>query len=129
MEACKQYPRPAGDAVIIPAAASRWSTASVSGGSPPGDSGRNRTSSLNRPVIGFPAAIPSGGSNGEVDGASTDALQQIVPLLDVDRRPLVRFAARSDQVYVTHSWTVDRVPAVTLKSVDDAFSQGESYVH
>ena len=56
-----------------------------------------------------------------VDGAIVDALREIVLLLDADRCQLIRFAEGSDEVYVTHSWAVDGVPAVTPKEIGAAF--------
>ncbi len=57
----------------------------------------------------------------EVDGAITDALRQIVVLLDVDRSQLIRFARRGGEVEITHSWAVDGVPAVPPKSIADDY--------
>lgn len=56
-----------------------------------------------------------------VDGAITDALRQLVLLLDVDRSQLIRFSATDAEALVTHSWAVDGVPAVRPKLVTNRF--------
>ena len=57
----------------------------------------------------------------QVDEAITDALRQIVTLLDVDRSQLIRFAAEDGVAEVTHSWAVEGVPAVPPKSLTESF--------
>ncbi len=55
-----------------------------------------------------------------IDAAITDALQRIVERLGVERCNLVRFAA-DDEPYVTHSWSVEGVPAVVLRPISSDF--------
>jgi signal transduction histidine kinase len=55
-----------------------------------------------------------------VDNAITDALRRIVGLLGVERCNLVRFAADNEPT-VTHSWSVEGVPAVVLRSISGDF--------
>ena len=55
-----------------------------------------------------------------IDAAITDALRRIVERLGVERCNLVRFAA-DDEPYVTHSWSVEGVPAVVLRSISSDF--------
>jgi len=55
-----------------------------------------------------------------VDDAITDALRRIVGLLGVERCNLVRFAA-GNEPYVTHSWSVQGVAAVVLRSISSDF--------
>lgn len=55
-----------------------------------------------------------------IDGAITDALRRIVGLLGVERCNLVRFAADREPC-VTHTWSVEGVPAVVLRSISGDF--------
>jgi signal transduction histidine kinase len=55
-----------------------------------------------------------------VDGAIDDALRRIVELLGVERCNLVRFAANGES-HVTHTWSVEGVPAVVLRSISSDF--------
>jgi GAF domain-containing protein len=55
-----------------------------------------------------------------VDDAIIDALRRIVGLLGVERCNLVRFAV-DNEPSVTHSWSLEGVPAVVLRSISDDF--------
>jgi FixJ family two-component response regulator/signal transduction histidine kinase len=57
----------------------------------------------------------------KVDSAITEALRQIVLLLQVDRCQLIRLPPGPGAAEVTHSWAVDDVPAVQPKSISAAF--------
>jgi FixJ family two-component response regulator/signal transduction histidine kinase len=57
----------------------------------------------------------------QVDGAITDALRQIVLLLDVDRCQLIRFPPGPGEAEVTHSWAIDGVAVVRPKSISEAY--------
>jgi len=64
---------------------------------------------LSARFINLPAA--------QVDEGITDALREIVLLLDVDRCNLLRFLPGTDEVELTHSWAVDGVPPVSPKFI------------
>ncbi len=78
---------------------------SISGPDTPGVTSRETLAferllaELSARFINLPAA--------EIDGAITDALQQIAQLLDVDRAQIIRLAA--DSVELSHSWAVEGV--------------------
>ena len=55
-----------------------------------------------------------------VDEAITDALRRIAQALGVERCNLVRFVA-DNEPYVTHSWSVEGVPAVVLRPISSDF--------
>src|SRR5262245_17436029 len=55
-----------------------------------------------------------------IDGAITEALRRVVGLLGVDRCNLIRFS-QGDGTYVTHSWSVEGVPAVVPRSITNEF--------
>jgi signal transduction histidine kinase len=57
----------------------------------------------------------------QIDDAITDALRQIVILLDVDRSQLIRFTGEPGVAQVTHSWAVEDVPLVPPKSLTESF--------
>jgi FixJ family two-component response regulator/signal transduction histidine kinase len=57
----------------------------------------------------------------QTDTAISDALRQIVVLLDVDRCQLIRFSPTFDTWEVTHSWAAAGVAAVPPKRISDAF--------
>jgi GAF domain-containing protein len=54
-----------------------------------------------------------------VDEAIVDALQRIVTLLDVDRGQLIEF--KSEEVWITHSWAVDGVLAISRKLIGEKY--------
>jgi FixJ family two-component response regulator/signal transduction histidine kinase len=57
----------------------------------------------------------------QIDAAITDALRQIVILLDVDRSQLIRFAPDPGSAFVTHSWAVDGVAVVSPQPLAQRF--------
>jgi signal transduction histidine kinase len=67
---------------------------------------------LSASFVNLPAA--------NVDDAITDALRRIAGLLGVDRCNLFRFAADHEPC-VTHTWSVEGVPAVVLRAISSDF--------
>ena len=80
---------------------------------PPSTSGPDTPGVISRETLAFERLLAELSARfinlpaAEIDGAITDALQQIALLLDVDRAQLVRLAA--DSVELSHSWAVEGV--------------------